>query len=64
MVPQRIIHLCHDVEALASTLERMSERRCGDDAQAVVLRMRLAALTTELIATDLIERTRRSAAVS
>jgi hypothetical protein len=59
MAPQRIIHLCHDVEALATTLEKMRERRCGDDARAVLLRMRLAALTTELIATDLIERARQ-----
>jgi len=64
MAPERTIHLCHDVEVLALSLGQLNARRCEDDAEAVLLRMKLAALTTELRATDLIERTRRSAAVS
>jgi hypothetical protein len=64
MAPQRAIHLCHDVEVLALSLGLLNARRCEDDAQEVLLRMKLAALTTELRATDLIDRTRRSAALS
>lgn len=46
--------LCNNVEALALALREL---------YAVVLRMKLAALTTELIAADLIERARRTSAV-
>jgi hypothetical protein len=64
MAAQRIVHLCNNVEALAYTLEKLSERASSDRAQTVLLRMRLAALTTELIATDLIERVRQPSALS
>ena len=59
MAAQRIVHLCNNIEVLACTLEKLSERASSDSAQTVLLRMRLAALTTELIATDLIERARQ-----
>jgi hypothetical protein len=59
MADQRIVHLCNNVEALAYTLEKLSERASSNSAQTMLLRMRLAALTTELIATDLIERARQ-----
>jgi len=49
---------------LASTLGKLNERTSGDRAQTTLLRMRLAALTTELIATDLIERARQRSVLS
>ncbi len=64
MAAQRILHLCNNVEALALRLEKLNERASGEGAQAVLLRMRLAALTTELIATDLIERARQTSALT
>ena len=64
MAAQRIVHLCNNVESLAYTLEKLSERASSDSAQTVLLRMRLAALTTELIATDLIERARQGSVLT
>lgn len=64
MAAQKILHLCNNVEALGLRLERLNERASGEGAQAVLLRMRLAALTTELIATDLIERARQRSALT
>ena len=64
MAAQRILHLCNNVEALALRLEKLNERASGERAQAVLLRMRLAALTTELIATDLIERARQGSVLT
>ena len=64
MAAQRIVHLCNNIEALACTLEKLSERASSDSAQTVLLRMRLAALTTELIATDLIERARQGSVLT
>ena len=59
MTAQRIVHLCDSIDVLASTLGKLNERTSGDRAQMALLRMRLAALTTELLATDLIERARQ-----
>lgn len=64
MAAQRIVHLCNSVEMLAYALERLNGRGRGASVQAVVLRMRLAALTSELVATDVIERARQSSAIS
>jgi len=64
MAAQRIFHLCNNVELLAYTLERLNARGRGSSAQAVLLRMKLAALTAELVATDVIERVRQSSAIS
>ena len=56
MAAQKVIRLCNNVGVLVCTLAKLNERASGDMAQEILLRMRLAALTTELIATDLIER--------
>jgi hypothetical protein len=64
MAARRIIHLCNNVELLAYTLEKLNARGRGGSAQAVLLRMKLAALTAELVAADLIERARQSSAIS
>jgi hypothetical protein len=54
----RIIKLCDSVEGLAHALDRLNERGRGSTATAVLTRMKLAALTAELVAADLIERVR------
>jgi hypothetical protein len=59
MAAQKVIRLCSNVGVLAFTLAKLNERASGDKAQEMLLRMKLAALTTELIATDLIERARQ-----
>ena len=64
MAAQRIIYLCNSVELLAYTLEKLNARGRGASVQAVLLRMKLAALTAELVAADLIERARQSSAIS
>jgi hypothetical protein len=64
MAAQRIIHLCNSVELLAYTLEKLNARGRGGSAQAVLLRMKLAALTAELVAADLIERARQRSPIS
>ncbi|MGZ9032372.1 MAG: hypothetical protein ACXW2G_13435 [Burkholderiaceae bacterium] len=64
MAAHRIIHLCNNVELLAYTLEKLNARGRGASAQAVMLRMKLAALTAELVAADVIERVRQSSAIS
>ena len=60
----RIIRLCNNVELLAFALEKLTARGRGGSAQAVLLRMKLAALTAELVAADLIERARQSSAIN
>ena len=64
MAARRILHLCNNVEVLAYTLEKLNARGRGSSVQAVMLRMKLAALTAELVAADLIERARQSSAIS
>ena len=59
---RRIIKLCGEVEVLANALEKLDVRRQVESTQAVLLRMQLAAVTSELVAADLIERVRRNAA--
>ena len=54
--------LCNNVETLALALRELYAIRRGSSVTAVVLRMKLAALTTELLAADLIERARRTSA--
>lgn len=60
----RIIRLCNNVELLAFALEKLNARGRGGSAQAVLLRMKLAALTAELVAADLIERARQGSAIN
>jgi hypothetical protein len=50
--------LCNKVEVLTLALEHL-DAIGRSSSTVVVLRMKLAALTTELIAADLIERARR-----
>jgi len=64
MGAQRIIRLCNSVELLAGTLDKLNARGRGASAQAVLLRMKLAALTAELVAADVIERARQRSAIS
>jgi hypothetical protein len=58
----RIIRLCNNVETLAHALERLNSRGRSGSTQAVMMRMKLAALTAELVAADLIERARQTSA--
>ena len=51
--------LCDKVETLTLMLEQLDAIGRNSSTTAVVLRMKLAALTTELIAAHLIERARR-----
>lgn len=51
--------LCNKVEVLTLALGQLDAAGRSSSATVVVLRMKLAALTTELIAADLIERARR-----
>ena len=64
MAAQKVIRLCNNVGVLVCTLAKLNERASGDAAQEMLLRMKLAALTTELIATDLIERARQTSALT
>jgi hypothetical protein len=51
--------LCNKVEVLTVTLGQLDAIGRSSSATAIVLRMKLAALMTELVAADLIERARR-----
>jgi hypothetical protein len=64
MGAERIIRLCNSVELLAGALDKLNARGRGASAQAVLLRMKLAALTSELVAADVIERARQRSAIS
>jgi len=52
----KIIHLCRHVELLACELDRWTARGQAGTARAVLLRMKLAAMTAELVSADLVER--------
>ncbi len=62
MPSARIIRLCKHVELLALELDRWTARGRAGTTRAVLLRMKLAAMTTDLVTADLIERTRASSA--
>ena len=64
MGAELIIRLCNNVELLASALDKLNARGRGASAQAVLLRMKLAALTADLVAADVIERARQRSAIS
>ena len=64
MNPPNIGRLNSNVQVLASTLGELDALGHGDSVAAVVLRMKMAALTTELLAADLIERARRASRIS
>ncbi|MEP6609500.1 MAG: hypothetical protein ABJA83_12580 [Burkholderiaceae bacterium] len=61
MMSDRIIRLCKHVELLACELDRWTARGQAGTARAVLLRMKLAAMTADLVAGDLIERLQDSA---
>lgn len=56
MMSARLIRLCKDVERLACELDRLTTRGHSRTAYAVLMRMKLAALTADLVTADLIER--------
>ena len=60
MSVRRILKLCNSVEGLAHELDRLNARGRGCTAPAVLMRMKLAAMTAELVAADLIERARQT----
>lgn len=60
MMSDRIISLCKHVELLACELDRWTARGQAGTARAVLLRMKLAAMTAELVSLDLIERMQQS----
>ena len=64
MTPQSSGCLCSRLEVLALALGQLDAAGHGSSAMAVVLRMRLSALMTELIAVDLIERAQRTSALA
>lgn len=61
MIIPRIVELCNTVEALALELDRLNARGRGHTAPAVLMRMKLAAMTAELVTADVIERAREAA---
>ena len=63
MTAQSSSFVCNKVEVVALALGELDAAGQGSSTAAVVLRMKLAALTTELIAADLIERARRPSAI-
>ena len=56
MISDRIIRLCKDVERLACELDLLTARGHSRTVYAVLMRMRLAAMTAELVTADLVER--------
>jgi hypothetical protein len=56
MISDRIIRLCKHVELLACELDRWTARGQASTARAVLLRMKLAAMMSDLVTSDLIER--------
>ena len=62
MNSHNVDRLSSNVEVLAFTLGELDAIGRGDCATAVVLRMKMAAMTTELIAANLIDRARHGSA--
>ena len=56
MISDRIIRLCKDFERLACELDLLTARGHSRTVYAVLMRMRLAAMTAELVTADLVER--------
>ncbi|MGH6612110.1 MAG: hypothetical protein ACRECQ_17845 [Burkholderiaceae bacterium] len=54
------MQLCESVEELARKLDRLTAMGRGHTTPAVLLRMRLAAMTAELVTIDLVERLREA----
>lgn len=64
MMSHRIARLCKDVERLACELDRLTSRGHSRTVYAVLMRMRLAAMTAELVTADLVERLQVPAAAN
>ena len=64
MMSHRIIQLCKDVERLACELDRLTSRGHSRTVYAVLMRMRLAAMTAELVTADLVERLQQAPAAT
>ena len=64
MVSDRIIQLCKDVERLACELDRLTARGHSRTVYAVLMRMKLAAMTAELVTADLVERLQQTPSVA
>lgn len=60
MTSDRIVQLCKDVERMACELDRLTARGHSRTAYAVLLRMKLAAMTTDLVTADLMQRMREA----
>lgn len=58
MVTDRIIRLCKSVERLACELDCLTARGHAGTTHAVLMRMKLAAMTADLVTEDLLERMR------
>ena len=63
MISDRIIQLCKDVERLACELDRLTARGHSRTVYAVLMRMKLAAMTAELVTADLVERLQQAPSV-
>lgn len=64
MISDRIIYLCKHVELLACELDRWTARGQAGTARAVLLRMKLAAMTADLVAADLIDRMQKASSAT
>jgi len=61
IISERIIRLCKSVERLACELDCLTARGHAGTTHAVLMRMKLAAMTADLVTADLIERMRTEA---
>jgi crotonobetainyl-CoA:carnitine CoA-transferase CaiB-like acyl-CoA transferase len=64
MISDRIVQLCKDVERLACELDRLTARGHSRTVYAVLMRMKLAAMTAELVTADLVERLQQAPAIA
>jgi crotonobetainyl-CoA:carnitine CoA-transferase CaiB-like acyl-CoA transferase len=64
MISDRIVQLCKDVERLACELDRLTARGHSRTVYAVLMRMKLAAMTAELVTADLVERLQQAPVVA
>ena len=64
MMSDRIVQLCKDVERLACELDRLTTRGHSRTVYAVLMRMKLAAMTAELVTADLVERLQEATSVA
>lgn len=58
MISERISRLCISVERLACELDGLTAKGQAGTTRAVMMRMKLAAMTADLVTADLLERLR------